>query len=308
MLMARLYTYILSAAKCCLVLLTGCLMDACSADIPETPVPSTDDTEQWGTLELSLGSATRATSTVISKEEADNYWVTVYKGEGIIREKTRLRDLNTRLSAGYGYVVEAESCLEPEAESANDGWGQRRYAGRSSSFAIKPGETTKVGVGCTVANAGVEVVFDETMEHHFTTSYRVTITEGERTIVFDELTGGKREGGVITPGSVAYYNVDESGTRTLTYTIEAYGEGKQLVKTDNMTVRKSKISRLTLIFIPGTFGLDVTIDQTDLFVSQGIEITENDVIQDDGSADINGTHDDFEASGDDVDISDYGRQ
>lgn len=308
MLMTRLYTYILSAAKCCLVLLTGCLMGACSADIPETPVPSTDDTEQWGTLELSLGSATRATSTVISKEEADNYWVTVYKGEDICREKTRLRDLNTRLSAGYGYVVEAESCLEPEAESANDGWGQRRYAGRSSSFAIKPGETTKVGVGCTVANAGVEVVFDETMAHHFTTSYRVTITEGERTIVFDELTGGKREGGVITPGSVAYYNVDESGTRTLTYTIEAYGEGKQLVKTDNMTVRKSKISRLTLIFIPGTFGLDVTIDQADLFVNQDIEITENDVIQDDGSADINGTHDDFEASGDDVDISDYGQQ
>jgi 8-oxo-dGTP diphosphatase len=146
-------------------------------------------------LELSLGSATRATSTVISKEEADNYWVTVYKGQEICREKTRLKDLETRLSAGYGYVVEAESCLEPEAESANNGWGQRRYTGQSASFAIKPGETTKVGVGCTVANAGVEVVFDETMAHHFTTSYSVTITEGERTIVFDKLTGGKREAG-----------------------------------------------------------------------------------------------------------------
>lgn len=294
--------------KYCFALLTAYLLGACSADIPETSVPSTDDTKQWGTLELSLGSATRATSTVISKEEADNYWVTVYKGEDISREKTRLKDLNTRLSAGYGYVVEAESCLGPEAESANDGWGQRRYTGQSASFAIKPGETTKVGVGCTVANAGVEVVFDETMAHHFTTSYRVTITEGERTIVFDELTGGKRESDVITPGSVAYYNVDENDTRTLTYTIEAYGEGKRLVKTDNMTLRKSKISRLTLVFVPGTLGLDVTIDQTDLFVSQGIEITPNDVIQDDGSTDISGEHDDFEASDDNVDISDYGQQ
>lgn len=294
--------------KLCFTLLTAFLLGACSADITETTIPSIDDTEQWGTFELSLGSATRATSTVISKEEADNYWVTVYKGQDISREKTRLKDLNKRLSAGYGYIVEAESCLEPEAESADNGWGQRRYAGQSASFAIKPGETTKVGVGCTVANAGVEVVFDETMAHHFTTSYSVTITEGGRTIVFDELTGGKRESDVITPGSVAYYNVDENDTRTLTYTIEAYGEGKRLVKTDNMTLRKSKISRLTLVFVPGTLGLDVTIDQTDLFVSQGIEITPNDVIQDDGSADISGTHDGFEASDDNVDISDYGQQ
>ena len=294
--------------KLCFTLLTAFLLGACSADITETTIPSIDDTEQWGTLELSLGSATRATSTVISKEEADNYWVTVYKGQDISREKTRLKDLNKRLSAGYGYIVEAESCLEPEAESANNGWGQRRYTGQSASFAIKPGETTKVGVGCTVANAGVEVVFDETMVHHFTTSYSVTITEGERTIVFDELTGGKREEGVITPGSAAYYNVDETDTRTLTYTIEAYGAGKRLVKTDNMTLRKSKISCLTLVFVPGTLGLDVTIDQTDLFVSQGIEITPNDVIQDDGSTDISGEHDDFEASDDNVDISDYGQQ
>ena len=294
--------------KLCFTLLTAYLLGACSADIPETPIPSTADNEQWGTLELSLGSATRATSTVISKEEADNYWVTIYKGQDLIREKTRLKDLNARLSAGLGYVVEAESCLEPEAESANNGWGQRRYTGQSASFAIKPGETTKVGVGCTVVNAGVEVVFDETMAHHFTTSYSVTITEGERTIVFDEQTGGKREAGVITSGKVAYYNVDESDTRTLTYTIEAYGEGKRLVKTDNMTMRKSKISRLTLVFVPGTLGLDVTIDQTDLFVSQGIEINPNDVIQDDGSADINGEHDGFEASDDDVDISDYGQK
>ena len=306
--MIRLYTQILSTAKLCFMLLMLYLLGACSADIPAPLVPSTDATEQWGTLELSLGSTTRATSTVISKEEADNYWVTIYKGQDISREKTRLKDLDTRLSSGYGYVVEAESCLEPEAESADNGWGQRRYVGRSSSFAIKPGETTKVGVGCIVANAGVEVVFDETIKHHFITSYSVTITEGDRIIIFDEHTGGKREEGVITPGNVAYYNVDDSDARTLTYTIEAYGEGKRLVKTVNMTVHKSKISRLTLIFIPGTLGLDVTIDETDLFVSQGIEITENDVIQDDGSTDISGEHDDFEASDDDVDISDYGQQ
>ena len=77
-------------AKFSFALLTAYLLGACSADIPEATIFPADDCEQWGTLELSLGSATRATSTVISKEEADNYWVTVYKGQGICQEKTRL--------------------------------------------------------------------------------------------------------------------------------------------------------------------------------------------------------------------------
>ena len=285
------------------MLLLISLFGACSENIPDIEKP-----DEWGTLEVALDAATRATSTVISKEEADNYWVTIYKGQDISRETTRLKDLNTRLSAGYGYTVKAENCLEAEAEAANNGWGQRRFLGVSPSFAIKPGETTKVGVGCTVANAGVEIVFDETILEHFTISYRVTITEGERVVVFDEATGGKREEGVITPGSVAYYNVDDSGTRTLTYTIEAYGIGKRLVKTETMVVTKAKISRLSLIFIPGTLGLDVSMDQEDIFVELGIEITDKNVIQDDGSADVNGAHDDFEESTDGVDISDYGQQ
>lgn len=295
--------YILSVVKVFSFLLLTLSLGACTKNMSDIEVP-----DEWGTLEVALGATTRATSTVISKEEADNYWVTIYKGLDISRETTRLKDLNSRLPAGYGYTVKAENCLETEAEAANNGWGQRRFLGVSPSFAIKPGETTKVGVGCSVANAGVEVVFDETILEHFTTSYSVTITEGDRVVVFDEVTGGKREGEVIMPGDIAYYNVDDSGTRTLTYKIEAYGVGKRLVKTATMVVTKAKISRLTLIFIPGTLDLDIAIDQEDIFVNLGIEITEDNVIQDDGSADINGGHDNFEVSDDDVDISDYGQQ
>ena len=294
--------YILSMAKVFCFLLLAFSLGACSKNMSDIEVP-----DEWGTIEVELDATTRATSTVISAEEAANYWVTIYKGQDINRATTRLKELNTRLSAGYGYTIKAENCLELEAESANAGWGQRRFAGLSSSFAIKPGETTRVGVGCTVANAGVEVVFDETMLHHFTTSYRVTITEGERVIVFDEVTGGKRINGVVAPGNTAYYNVDDSGSRTLTYTIEAYGVGKRLVKTATLPLTKAKVSRLTLIFIPGTLDLDITINQSDIFVNKNINITDNDVIQDDGSADINGGHDDFEASDDNVDISDYGQ-
>ena len=136
-----------------------------------------------------------------------------------------------------------------------------------------------VGDGVTLNTKAIQAAIDDCSAHG---GGRVTITEGERVVVFDKVTGGKREEGVITPGSVAYYNVDDSGTRTLTYTIEAYGIGKRLVKTETMVVTKAKISRLTLIFIPGTLGLDVSMDQEDIFVELGIEITDKNVIQDDG--------------------------
>ena len=75
-----------------------------------------------------------------------------------------------------------------------------------------------------------------------------------------------------------------------------------------MKLTQAKISRLTLIFTPGTLDLGIIINQEDIFVNQDIEITDEDVIQDDGSTDINGSHDDFEKADDNVDISDYGQQ
>lgn len=307
MYMTRLYRNIPFTSRCVCLSLLASLLCACADSITGADTPAVDEGAQWGTLEVTLGSTTRATSTVLSKEEAANYWVTLYKGQDICRATTLLKDLDTRLNAGYGYVLKAESCLESEAELANEGWGQRRYAGCSSSFAIKPGETTKVGVGCTVANAGLEIVFDATIPYHFSTSYSVTIVEGERTIVFDENTGGKRADDIVTPGHIAYYNVGDGDTRTLTYTIEAYGTNKRLVKSGTLVLTKAKVSRLTLTFIPGVLDLDITIDQADLFVSHDIAITDDDVIQDDGSADMSSNHQGYEEADADVDISDYGQ-
>ena len=204
-------------------------------------------------------------------------------------------------------MVKAENCTEAEAEATNEGWGQRRYAGLSSLFGIKPGEITKVGVGCTVVNAGVEVVFDETIPAYFTKSYRVTIVEGERTIVFDEQTGGKRDEGIVTSGKVAYYNIGDSDTRTLTCKIEAHGENTRLIKNKTINIKQSKINRLTLTFVPGTLNLDIMINQEDIFINYQMEITEDNLIQDDGSADMNSSHEGFEEGDGDVDISDYGQ-
>ena len=117
---------------------------------------SQEEVDSMGFFDLTLSSvpATRSTTTTITPEEAANFLVTIYKGSDIVRQTVRLGDLNTSLPAGYGYTVQAESCSEADAESANGGWGQKRYAGLSASFAIVAGQTTAVHVGCSVANSG----------------------------------------------------------------------------------------------------------------------------------------------------------
>ena len=92
----------------CLFVAASILLSAsCASEKVEDAIMP--DTEEKNTGNLALSShdksATRATTTVISGDEADNFLITVYKGLDIIRETTKLKDLNKNLSAGYGYTV-----------------------------------------------------------------------------------------------------------------------------------------------------------------------------------------------------------
>lgn len=265
------------------------------------------DENNHGRVEFSLesNSATRATTTTLSKEEAGEFWITIFKGSDVSKTKTQLKNLDTQLSAGYGYTATAENCDELVALSANEGWGQRRFYGVSDLFAIKIGEVTKVGIPCSVANSGVEVVFDESVPRYFTTSYKVTVSDCTRSMVFDSVTGGSIVAGVTTYGKTGYFNVSDKGTHEVTYSIEAYSDNLRLVKTRSLTLKKATISRLKLNFVPGTYELDIHIQNEDMYVDQKVDITDKDVIQDDGSADLDSSHDDFEESDEDVDINDY---
>ena len=265
------------------------------------------DENNHGRVEFSLesNSATRATTTTLSKEEAGEFWITIFKGSDVSKTKTQLKNLDTQLSAGYGYTATAENCDELVALSANEGWGQRRFYGVSDLFAIKIGEVTKVGIPCSVANSGVEVVFDESVPRYFTTSYKVTVSDCTRSMVFDSVTGGSIVAGVTTYGKTGYFNVSDKGTHEVTYSIEAYSDNLRLVKTRSLTLKKATISRLKLNFVPGTSELDIHIQNEDMYVDQKVDITDKDVIQDDGSADLDSSHDNFEESDGDVDINDY---
>lgn len=229
-----------------------------------------------GTLEIDLqgSGATRAT-TKVSEAEAKKFLITIYKGEDEYAPATPLEELNTRLNAGYGYSLMAQSCTEEVAESANDGWGKRRYVGRSQSFAIIAGQTTKVSVPCKVANGGLSAYFDKTVTDNFT-NYSITIIEeGTRNIVFDASNCDKMNGEVIENGAVAYFNVPESG-RTVKYVVKA----GSITKTLSQVVDVAKINRMSVSYKSGSFSLEINVDDQDIFINDDVTIEPDPTLSD----------------------------
>lgn len=287
------------------------LFASCSVkemDLPLNPAAPADEEEQMGNFELTLTGErqTRSTTTTISKEQADNFLITIYKGSDVYRETTLLKDMNTRLSAGYGYTIYAESCGEATAESSNDGWGERRYTGLSAPFAVKAGQTTPVSVNCSVANAGIEIIFDKTVSTYFTGGFKVSITEGSRNIVFDRYSGGLSSDGNVTQDSqIAYFNVGEDGTRTITYSIHAESPRKTLDRDIEITLTKAIVDRVTINYEMSTFTFNVTIDEEEMLIEDDLYITDSDIKMDQGDTDMGSMHDDYTEDNTNVDISNY---
>ena len=278
------------------------LLLSCTAEMPNMPwQPAPEEeadsitTDSLGRFELIFtGQDTRATTTHITQEEAQNFLVTIYKGSDLVRSATRLKDLNTSLAAGNGYTIMAENCTTEEAITVYDGWGQRRYAGLSAYFSIRPGKTTAVNVGCSVANSGVSVVFDETVAQYFTTSYSVTIIDGDRTLVFDSQTAGTKVGEVVTEGKIAYFNLNENGEHSVRYIINAVGP-KTITKEGTLNLSKAKISNITLDYDISYFDFDIEIDEEEIIVTEVVNITDDDIHVEDGTTEFNATHEAFTA-------------
>lgn len=290
-----------------LLLLSSCAIS--EVDMPRPSEPEAVETDSLGSFELTLTGArqTRATQTSITKEQADNFLITIYKGDDLYRATALLKDVNKNLSAGYGYTIQAENCTADDAESQPTIWGQRRYSGVSAPFAIKAGQTTAVGVSCSVANAGVEVVFDKTVSDFFSQGYSVSITEGSRTITFDAETGGRSENGTLTRESqIAYFNVGTDGIRHITYHIHAVSPRKTLDRDIELTLTKAKVERVKVYYEMSTFSFDITIDEEEIFLNEEVFISDDDIKMDDGVTDTNATHDTYTEDNTDVDINNYG--
>ena len=280
------------------ILSTVFLLASCAiSDFETNSSPASGGTEQAdsiGFFELTLSSvpSTRSTSTQITPEEAANFLVTIFKGSDIVRQTVRLADLNTSLPAGYGYTVQAESCSEPDAESANGGWGQKRYAGLSASFAILAGKTTNVDVGCSVANSGVVLKYDTSLLNYFT-SIELTVTSGERTLTFTE------------DGQTAYFNTDAENPRQATYTMKAVGPNGPVTSEGQFSLNKAKMQPIRLGYEIGTFELSILVEEYDL-TDDEVVIHEEDIQTDDGKTEVNATFAGYTESAR-TDIHSYGQ-
>ena len=223
--------------------------------------------EGTGTFEVSLegNSVTRAT-TKVSEAEAKKFLITIYKGEDVFTPSTPLGELSNRLNAGYGYSLYAQSCTEEDAESANEGWGKRRYEGKSQPFAVIAGQTTKVSIPCKVANGGISAYFDKTITDNFS-SYDLTITEGTRKLVFDANNSDKKNGEAIENGAVAYFNIPDAG-RTVSYTVKA----GNITKSFTQELAVAEIRRISVSYKSGSFTLEINVNDEEIFIEDNVVI------------------------------------
>lgn len=290
--------FILSFVAVCLV--------SCSRQ--DDLVQGTDATE-YGDLEVLFGGSTRSTTTTISPEEAKNFLITVSQGSGedetIIRGPQTLGTMNMRFPVGQGYAVYAESCTETDAEQNNNQWGQKRFVGKSEPFGVYKGQTTKVNVGMKVENSALCVVVHPSLANYFKTSCTVSLTNEDRGLVWNYDNAGRVEDGETTDGQIAYFNIDETGSRTIKYTINAVAGDRTITKEGSITLARAKMSRLNLAYNSGFFTLTIDINQEDLYEESDIVVGVQDVIPDDGATDASGSNDDFNLDDSVVDYDQY---
>ncbi len=194
-----------------------------------------------------LTDAEKASFTVSLLQADEMVWADIPYADVSLADRTQ--------PVGNSYVVTAQSCTSEEAESQNEGWGQRRYFGQSASFAIVKNEDTPVTVACSMANAGLMVDFDESFTSFFTMGYSVTLVD-ERGLEFNSTTTGR----------VAYYNVSADGTHSVRLLVNASAGWDGMLKTIDrtLTLQQGRVYRLHIRKGEseplGTMGISITYD------------------------------------------------
>lgn len=286
----------------------ACLMGmltACTSESGLEVQTGQDSAEGKMALAFTGSAPTRGTTTTISPEEAKTFLITVSKGGTVVRGPQTLGTMDMRFPVGQGYSVYAESCTEADAEANNNRWGQKRFIGISEDFEIHKGQTTEVSVGMSVDNASLCVIINPSLSNYFKKSCTISVTEGDRTLVWNYDNAGKVVDGQTIDGQVAYFNVGDEGTRTISYTIKAVSDDKTIEKTGTITLSRAKNSRLNLAYDSGFFNLTVNVNEEDLYVDSKLTVGPDDITQDDGATDAIGGNDDFNIDDSEVDYDQY---
>ncbi len=231
----------------------------------------TENTEgtAYGRMDLSLSTATspRQTRATLSNSAAQNFLVTVYQFDEVVRGPQTLGTIDMTFPVGGGYAVYVENCTAADAESANSGWGQKHLTGKADGLRINLGETTTVKVNMSVFNASLCVIIDSSVSTYFNKSFTLTITDGDRTLVWNYDNAGKVENGTSTNGQVAFFNLGTDGTREISYTIRAEGDSETMEKSGTVTLNTGKNTPVKIISPTGGLSVEIDTDK-DIFYEE----------------------------------------
>ena len=200
------------------------------------------------TEEVTTEDITRGT---ISNMDVNKFKVSIADAKGLTlvagKEVGKLEDNDKILPVAEDFLIQVTNCMEEEAISANDGWGCIRFLA-SETFDIVAGSITPLELECTMANAGLMVLFDESFTNKF--PVHAATTQDTRSLVFRS----------DNPSKVAYYNLSQSqGTVPLRLTGGSAGKWEDRIdKTENITITKGKITKLHVSFSEN--GGDLNID------------------------------------------------
>ena len=251
-------------------------MTACNKSVLETATPS----EGFGYINLGISAdaemVVTKTATTLTPEQLTNYTVTLKQGETKkwTKKYSAITSGDWTVPAGT-YTVEVENLTVTEAyaNTNSNSKGQLRLAGSSPVTTVVAGKTATCTVPCTVANAKVTFITDDSFNIAFESpSVSVSQTIGETTRTVDMGTPGSDHNAKDI--TAAFFEAGKNAaTWTLTATLK--GETKSKVYSKAITLTAGKWSQVTFSTTNtnGTISLNVTVDETmtDVPVSESID-------------------------------------
>ena len=219
-------------------LVASLLITSCDAD-HTTPVMG----DEAGTFSLVLTPG-EVQSEVITRAalnlDVEDFQITLAEANGtLLLDKRLLGELTEAectLPAATGYKLKAESCTSEEAITLNERWGMAHFVA-TTTFDIVSNQHTPVSLTCSMDNAGVQFVFEQSFLDKFPI-HAVTTQDG-RSLVFNKDTHDK----------IAYYPIEEDGeTVRLKLTGSAGGWSDRIEIIQDMPISRGKIYMVSVAY------------------------------------------------------------
>ena len=219
-------------------LVASLLITSCDAD--HTTLVMGDEA---GTFSLALTTG-EVQSEVITRAalnlDVEDFQITLAEANGtLLLDKRLLGELTEAectLPAATGYQLKAESCTPEEAITLNERWGMAHFVA-TTTFDIVSNQHTPVSLTCSMDNAGVQFVFEQSFLDKFPI-HAVTTQDG-RSLVFNKDTHEK----------IAYYPIEEDvETVRLKLTAAAGGWSDRIEIIQEMPISRGRIYMVSVAY------------------------------------------------------------